>query len=104
MRRMADTLPATGLVKVRILQVNTLTQGEVIHDVKARVLPRGESRKPVMLRIRDELCPRPPQVGDRWRLTMQLGQVAGVEALKARKPDEDDEDAGADDSSPDRRS
>ncbi len=90
---MSDQVPATGLVKVRVLQVNTLTQGEVLHDVKARVLPRRESNRPVMLRIRDELCPRPPRAGDRLRLTMQLGQVAGVEVLKAPADDASDSDA-----------
>lgn len=99
---MSDSLPATGPVKVRILQVNTLTQGEVVHDVKARVLPRGESNRPVMLRIRDEICPRPPRVGDRLRLTMQLGQVAGVEALKAKPRDDDDANDGDKESAPDR--
>lgn len=102
MRAMSDSLPATGLVKVRILQVNTLTQGEVIHDVKARVLPRGESNRPVMLRIRDEICPRPPKVGDRLRLTMQLGQVAGVEALKSKPKGDDEAENGDEESAPDR--
>ena len=89
---MSEQVPATGHVKVRILQVNTLTQGEVVHDVKARVLPRGESKRPVMLRLRDEICPRPPRAGDRLRLTMQLGQVAGVELLKAAAREEADSD------------
>ena len=92
---MSDQIPATGHVKIRVLQVNTLTQGEVVHDVKARILPRGESRKPVMLRFRDEICPRPPRAGDRMRLTMQLGEVAGVEVLKAPAGDKGDSDGEA---------
>ena len=89
---MSDQVPTTGHIKVRVLEVNTLTQGELVHDVKARVLPRGESRRPVMLRLRDEICPRPPRAGDRLRLTMQLGEVAGVEVLKPPAREDADSD------------
>lgn len=95
---MPDDLPATGQVRIRVLQVNTLTRGETVHDIKARVLPRRDDKaQPVRLTIRDELCPRPPMVGDRLRLTMQVGSVAGVEMLKPRKATEnaaDDTDHG----------
>lgn len=82
---MSTQIPATGPVRVRILQVNTLTQGELVHDVKVRVIPRIDGDRPTMLRIRDEVCPRPPRAGDRMRLIMQVGQVAGVEMLKPKR-------------------
>lgn len=80
---MSDQIPATGLIRVRVLQVNTLSRGELVHDIRARVLPREQHAKPVTFTIRDDLCSGGgPRVGDRLRLTMQLGQVAGVERLK----------------------
>jgi len=84
-------LPSTGFARARIIQVNTLsTGGETVHDVKVRLLPRQEGVKPMLVRVRDEICPRPLRAGDRVRLTMQVGQVAGVEMLKPRKGTDDD--------------
>lgn len=90
---MSDQIPATGLIRVRVLQVNTVTRGETVHDVKARVLPRNEHAKPAQFTIRDELCDGGGiKVGDRLRLTLQLGQVAGVQRMKpGRKQDEADD-------------
>ena len=80
-----STLPSTGHARARIIQVNTLSAGgETVHDVKVRLLPREEGARPLVLRVRDELCPRPLRTGDRVRLTMQVGQVAGVEMLRPR--------------------
>jgi hypothetical protein len=87
-----SSLPSTGQTRARIIQVNTLSAGgETVHDVKVRLLPRENGVKPVVLRVRDELCPRPLRTGDRVRLTMQVGQVAGVEMLKPRAGRDTDE-------------
>jgi hypothetical protein len=87
------------LARARIIQVNTLSAGgETVHDVKVRLLPREEGAKPMVLRVRDELCARPLRAGDRVRFTMQVGQVAGVEMLEPRKHRDGDsgESDGAD--------
>jgi hypothetical protein len=55
-----------------------------MHDIRVRLLPRKEDDKPLVLPVRDELCERPPRVGDRLNLTMMAGLVAGVEFLKPR--------------------
>lgn len=81
---MPNEIPNTGLVRVRVLQVNTLNKGEVTHDLKVRVLPRDANAKPVSLSIRDEICPRSPVSGDRLKLTMQAGTVAGVELMRQK--------------------
>jgi hypothetical protein len=81
---MPTTLPNTGIVRVRVLQVNTLSRGEAMHDLKVRILPRDEASKPVHVSVRDEVCPRPPVSGDRLKLTMQAGTVAGVELMRAK--------------------
>jgi hypothetical protein len=79
-------MPTTGLARARIIQVNTLSaDGQTVHDVKVRMLPREEGAKPVLLRVRHELCPRPLRAGDRIRLTMQAGEVAGIEILPPRR-------------------
>ena len=78
---MSNQVPATGLVRVRVLQVNTLMRGEMVHEIKARVMPRDEHTQPMHFTIRDELCSGGPKVGDRLRLTLQLGEVAGVEIM-----------------------
>lgn len=82
---MPNEIPNTGLVRVRVLQVNTLSKGEVMHDLKVRVLPRDPDAKPTLLSIRDEICPRAPVSGDRLKLTMQAGAVAGVEVMASHQ-------------------
>lgn len=88
---MPASIPSSGQVRVRVLQVNSLTRGEVVHDVKARLLPREDGVKPIQVSIRDEICPKPPMAGDRLKLTMQAGTVAGVELLKPKKTAEKDD-------------
>jgi hypothetical protein len=81
-----SALPSTGQTRARVIHVNTLSAGgETVHDVKVRLLPREDGVKPIVLRVRDELCSRPLRAGDRLRLTMQVGQVADVEMLEPRK-------------------
>ena len=83
---MSRTPPATGKIRVRVMQVNSnMAQGTLMHDIKVRLLPRQDDDKPLVLPVRDELCQRPPRVADRLSLTMMAGLVAGVEFLKPRK-------------------